>query len=78
VYPVYQRGYADQLRELDGWAGRLLRVTTFGRLGLFAHDNTHHAMAMAYDAVAALAGGEWDRQAWAAARARFASHVVED
>jgi protoporphyrinogen oxidase len=78
VYPVYQRGYADQLRELDGWAGRLPRVTTFGRLGLFAHDNTHHAMAMAYDAVAALAGGEWDRQAWATARARFASHVVED
>jgi hypothetical protein len=53
-------------------------VTTFGRLGLFAHDNTHHAMVMAYDAVAALAGGGWDRQAWAAARARFASHVVED
>jgi protoporphyrinogen oxidase len=78
VYPVYERGYAAHLSGLDAWAGRLPRVTTFGRLGLFAHDNTHHAMVMAYDAVAALAGGGWDDQAWAAARARFASHVVED
>jgi protoporphyrinogen oxidase len=79
VYPVYERGYAGNLRGLDEWAGRLPGVTTFGRLGLFAHDNTHHAMAMAYDAVDALTRtGGWDAQAWAAARARFASHVVED
>lgn len=78
VYPVYERGYADYLRGVDAWAQRLPRVTTFGRLGLFAHDNSHHAMVMAYDAVAALAGGEWDADAWAAARARFAHHVVED
>jgi protoporphyrinogen oxidase len=79
VYPVYERGYADHLRGLDAWVGRLPRVTTFGRLGLFAHDNTHHALAMAYDAVDALvATGRWDAEAWAAARARFATHVVED
>jgi hypothetical protein len=54
-------------------------VTTFGRLGLFAHDNTHHAVAMAYDAVDALRGdGALDRAAWARARERFAAHVVED
>ena len=78
VYPVYERGFADRLRGLDQWAGQLPRVTTFGRLGLFAHDNTHHAMVMAYDAVAALAGGDWDPVAWAAARDRFSRHVVED
>jgi protoporphyrinogen oxidase len=79
VYPVYERGYADHLRGLDEWVGRLPRVTTFGRLGLFAHDNTHHALAMAYDAVDALvATGRWDAEAWAAARSRFATHVVED
>jgi protoporphyrinogen oxidase len=79
VYPVYERGYADHLRGLDAWAERLPRVTTFGRLGLFAHDNTHHAMAMAYDAVDALTRpGGWDERAWAEARARFATHVVED
>ncbi|MFE3452261.1 protoporphyrinogen/coproporphyrinogen oxidase [Nonomuraea sp. NPDC059194] len=82
VYPVYRTGYADHLAGLDAWAGRVPHVTTFGRLGLFAHDNTHHAMAMAYAAVDALTGrgpGEgWDAAAWMAARARFAEHVVED
>ncbi|MGW5687435.1 FAD-dependent oxidoreductase [Nonomuraea sp. NPDC003754] len=78
VYPVYRNGYAGHLAGLDAWAGQVPHVTTFGRLGLFAHDNTHHAMAMAYDAVAALTPRGWDAAAWAAARARFAHHVVED
>ena len=79
VYPVYERGYADRLAPLDAWADWLDRVTTFGRLGLFAHDNTHHALAEAFDAVAALRpDGTRDPGAWAAARHRFAAHVVED
>ena len=79
VYPVYEIGYADRLRPLDEWVDGLDRVTTFGRLGLFAHDNTHHAMAEALDAVAALRpDGTRDPALWAAARARFAAHVVED
>ena len=79
VYPVYEIGYADRLRPLDEWADGLDRVTTFGRLGLFAHDNSHHAMAEALDAVAALRpDGTRDPRLWAAARARFAAHVVED
>ena len=78
VYPVYDVGFRTRLEELDAWAA-LPAVTTFGRLGLFAHDNTHHAMQMAYDAVDALdAGGTVDPAAWSAARARFATHVVED
>jgi protoporphyrinogen oxidase len=78
VYPVYARGYAEHLRGLDTWAGTLPDVTTFGRLGLFVHDNTHHAMVMAYDVVDAVRAGRRDEPAWAAARARFATHVVED
>jgi protoporphyrinogen oxidase len=79
VYPVYDVGFRTRLEELDAWAASLRRITTFGRLGLFAHDNTHHAMEMAYDAVDALgAGGTVDSAAWSAARARFATHVVED
>jgi len=82
VYPVYARGYAEHLHGLDAWASGLPRVTTFGRLGLFVHDNTHHAIAMAYDAVSALATGgvpgQRDDEAWAAARERFTHHVVED
>jgi protoporphyrinogen oxidase len=79
VYPVYEIGYAEALRPLDDWVDSLDRVTTFGRLGLFAHDNTHHAMAEALDAVDALRpDGTRDPVLWAAARARFATHVVED
>ena len=79
VYPVYEHGYAGHLAGLDSWAGSLPRVTTFGRLGLFAHDNTHHALAMAYDAVQVLGpDGLRDETAWRSARDRFAAHVVED
>jgi len=78
VYPVYEQGYAAHLRGLDQWAGTLPSVTTFGRLGLFAHDNTHHAFAMAYAAVDALGTGYWDTRRWAAAREGFRDHVVED
>lgn len=78
VYPVYETGYAAHLAGLDAWAGTVPGVTTFGRLGLFAHDNTHHAMAMGYDAVGSLTPGGWDAPAWRAARTRFARHVVED
>jgi protoporphyrinogen oxidase len=79
VYPVYGIGYAERLRPLDEWVDGLDRVTTFGRLGLFAHDNSHHAMAEALDAVAALRpDGTRDPDRWAEARTRFAAHVVED
>jgi protoporphyrinogen oxidase len=79
VYPIYQVGYREQLAGLDNWAMSLPTVTTFGRHGLFTHDNTHHALVMAYDAVDALGNdGQFNSLAWAAARARFAAHVVED
>lgn len=78
VYPVYQVGYEGRLDGLDRWARSLGRLTTFGRLGLFAHDNAHHAIVMAYDAADALGRAGFDHAAWSAARARFAAHVVED
>jgi protoporphyrinogen oxidase len=78
VYPIYQVGYRAHLEGLDQWAGTLPGVTTFGRLGLFAHDNTHHALAMAYDAADALGPDGFDEKLWAEARERFSQHVVED
>lgn len=93
VYPVYQAGFSSALDAVEGWAAGLADVTTFGRLGLFAHDNTHHALVTAYEAVDALtwtrtkAGNQGredrgllrrDEDAWSAARQRFRSHVVED
>lgn len=79
VYPVYETGCVERLADLQGWADGLADVTTLGRQGLFVHDNTHHTMAMAYDAVAALGpDNRRDEAAWAAARERFTHHVVED
>ena len=79
VYPVYARGFADRLAGLEAWAAGLPGVTTLGRAGLFAHDNTHHAMVMALAAVDCLtADGGWDETRWSAARERFRAHVVED
>jgi protoporphyrinogen oxidase len=79
AYPVYRRGYERHFAALDDWAAAQPRLLTFGRQGLFAHDNTHHALAMAWDAVDALGrDGSFDRPAWSAARRRFATHVVED
>jgi hypothetical protein len=51
---------------------------SYGRQGLFAHDNTHHALYMANAAVECLAGGRFDAGKWADYRRIFATHVVED
>jgi protoporphyrinogen oxidase len=79
VYPVYRVGYAAAFQALDAWAAAQPALLSFGRLGLFVHDNTHHALAMAWAAADALApGGAFDHAAWSAARERFTTHVVED
>ena len=79
AYPVYRVGYEQPFATLDTWATSLPRVLNFGRQGLFAHDNTHHALAMAWAAADAVsADGLVDPTTWARARAGFASHVVED
>jgi protoporphyrinogen oxidase len=79
AYPLYRAGYEAALGALDAWVETVPRLVTFGRQGLFAHDNTHHALVMAWEASAALGpGGEFDQAAWAAARERFKAHVVED
>lgn len=82
VYPVYSRGYAARLAGLAAWADRLAHVTTFGRLGLFVHDNSAQALRMGWDAADCLRAGTgslgFDQGAWLAARERFSRHVVQD
>jgi len=79
AYPIYRVGYEQALDVLDSWAKSVPRLLTFGRQGLFAHDNSHHALAMAWAAADALRpGGGFDEDAWRRARERFRSHVVED
>ena len=79
AYPIYTRDYAAHFDRLDAWLSRIEGVVTFGRQGLFAHDNTHHALAMAYALDECLDdGGCLDRARWEQYRREFRRHVVED
>lgn len=79
VYPVYEHGFAERLAHLEAWADGLPGVTTLGRSGLFAHDNTHHALVMARAAAEALGrDGVVDDDRWRRSRESFREHVVAD
>lgn len=79
AYPIYRHGSREAFAAVDRWLEGLPRVVSFGRQGLFAHDNTHHALAMAWAAADCLQpDGLLDRQRWAGHRREFESHVVED
>jgi protoporphyrinogen oxidase len=78
AYPVYLNGYERWFATLDEWANGLDRAITYGRQGLFAHDNTHHALFMAYRAVDCLSHQGFDRERWREFRRVFDTHVVED
>jgi len=79
AYPIYTRDYREHFERLDHWLGGIEGLVTFGRQGLFAHDNTHHALAMAYALDECLRNdGSLNREDWAARRKAFQEHVVED
>jgi protoporphyrinogen oxidase len=79
AYPIYTRSYREHFDRIDEWVGGVDNLLTFGRQGLFAHDNTHHTLAMAYAASECLADdGRLDLAKWRAHRREFETHVVED
>ena len=79
AYPVYRLGHEGILASLIDWTDRRRALLTFGRQGLFAHDNTHHTLAMAWAAADAVdPDGRVDPNRWDAARRSFDAHVVED
>ncbi len=79
AYPVYIRGYEKDIALADQWLGQVDGLLTFGRQGLFVHDNTHHAFYMAKAAADCLRpDGSLDRNLWAHYREIFETHVVED
>jgi protoporphyrinogen oxidase len=79
AYPVYDRAFEPNFGVIDRWIAGVNGLLTFGRQGLFAHDNTHHALAMAHAAVDCLRGDGWfDEGKWREYRRAFESHVVED
>ena len=78
AYPIYRQGYERAFAALDVWASEQPNMLTFGRQGLFAHDNTHHALRMAYAASDCLGPDGFDLERWARYRREFEGHVVED
>ena len=79
AYPVYDLSYEKNFEVMDKWLAGIEGILTFGRQGLFAHDNTHHAYAMAYGAADCMnTDGSFDHVKWAEYRKEFEHHVVED
>jgi protoporphyrinogen oxidase len=78
AYPIYLRSYERFFDVLTTWVNQLPQLVTFGRQGLFAHDNTHHALAMAYGAVQCVEGIGFSYARWKGYLEQFATHVVED
>jgi protoporphyrinogen oxidase len=79
AYPIYTRDFFEQFEAIDTFLENVCGVLTFGRQGLFVHDNTHHALRMAYGAAECYRGdGTFDRERWREFRREFATHVVED
>jgi protoporphyrinogen oxidase len=78
AYPIYTIGYEGPFGVLDAWADGLPRFLSYGRQGLFAHDNTHHALAMAYAAADCLDASGFRSDQWSDHRRVFETHVVED
>jgi protoporphyrinogen oxidase len=79
AYPIYQQDYEQHFQKMDEWLRQIQGLLTFGRQGLFVHDNTHHALYMAYAAVKCLdENANFDSKRWQAYRKIFDTHVVED
>lgn len=79
AYPIYDIGYEKYFESMDSYIDGVQNLLTFGRQGLFAHDNTHHALYMAYAAADCLdESGNFNSGKWRGYREIFESHVVED
>ena len=79
AYPVYGVGYESHFDTVDRWLQEITGMLTFGRQGLFVHDNTHHALYMAYAAAECFQSeGVFDGAKWQEFRKVFETHVVED
>ena len=79
AYPIYPVGYEAHFDVIDQWLQEIQGLLTFGRQGLFVHDNTHHALYMAYAAAECFKpNGVFDWGEWREFRDVFETHVVED
>jgi len=79
AYPIYKAGFEKFFDCVENWLDQIGGLLTFGRQGLFAHDNTHHALFMGYSAADCLEeNGRFDYEKWQNFKQIFDTHVVED
>ena len=79
VYPIYDTNFALHFQLVDTYLATIPGVIPLGRQALFAHDNTHHTMEMAYRACECLQPDlSWDAVRWQQYRQAFEKHVVVD
>ncbi len=79
AYPIYKKGYEIYFNQIDHWLGKVKNLVSFGRQGLFVHDNIHHSLNMAYAAVDCISReGRFNRNKWEGYKQVFKNHVVED
>jgi protoporphyrinogen oxidase len=78
AYPIFDKTYQDQLQDIDQQLSAYPTIHSFGRQGLFAHDNTHHALSTAYQLSDCFESGSFDRERWERSKLEFHDHFVED
>ena len=79
AYPSYTLDYSRRLTILEDSLQGIPGLASIGRQGLFAHDNTHHAMETGVEAAACLdPDAGWNARRWAEARVGFREHTVVD
>ncbi|HJM37757.1 MAG TPA: FAD-dependent oxidoreductase [Acidimicrobiales bacterium] len=79
VYPIYDLDYKERFENLIDWSTSQERLTIFGRQGLFAPDNLHHALSMGHAAATALSSDtSFAHDFWKSSLEEFQTHVVED
>lgn len=79
AYPIYVKGYEGIRDYYLKLVSDIEGLVSFGRCGLFVHDNMHHTMAMAREIERCFGpGGKWHAGRWKNCMKNFESFVVED
>lgn len=78
AYPVYRDGSETNLIRIAQWLRGFDGLISFGLQGLFAHDDSHHVLSMAYAAVECVgADGRFDSDRWRSFRDVFEMRVAK-
>jgi protoporphyrinogen oxidase len=79
AYPIFEPGYEKSFNMIDKWLSGVYNLLSFGRQGLFVHDNIHLSLYNSYAAVNCFnKEGSFDRARWEEYRKIFDAQVVED